>query len=430
MDNKTLELRKILQTAQKNSADNNQNLSAIHAEAPQLASEIENLKQQKAILSDLGISNPYFKILQTKHDTSCESAEPELLNFSSYNYLGLSGDKRVNEKAITAIKEFGTSVGASRIASGERTFHQVLEKLICEFLGFDAAVAMVSGYGAIETTIGHVACERDLIVHDSLIHRCVIEGTKLSKCKSIPFVHNDLSHLEKILERHRSNFQQCIIVVEGLYSMDGDICDLPELVRIKNEYDSFLMVDEAHSLGVLGKTGRGISEHWNVKPNDIDFCFLTLSKTLASCGGVVLSRDEIVDYLRYTSPGFVFSVGMTPANASAAIAALEILRDEPARVSELKQKSTFFWKKCRQAKLNVGESKGFAVVPVITGSSQGALILSEKLLQHGINAQPILFPAIPEGAARVRIFVNLSHTYEQLDFLSETLIREMAELSR
>ena len=273
MDNKTLELRKILQTAQKNSSNNNQNLSAIDAEAPQLASEIENLKQQKAILSDLGISNPYFKILQTKHDASCESAEPELLNFSSYNYLGLSGDKRVNEKAISAIKEFGTSVGASRIASGERTFHQVLEKLICEFLGFDAAVAMVSGYGAIETTIGHVACERDLIIYDSLIHRCVIEGTKLSKCKSIPFVHNDLSHLEKILERYRSNFQQCFIVVEGLYSMDGDICDLPELVRIKNEYGSFLMVDEAHSLGVLGKTGRGISEHWNVKPNDIDFVF-------------------------------------------------------------------------------------------------------------------------------------------------------------
>jgi 8-amino-7-oxononanoate synthase len=381
---------------------------------PSLQEGMENMRKIHQWFDDTGQPNPYFRELNGKPIPETEYRGKSVLDFSNYNYLGFSNDPRVLQASKDAIDTYGTTVGASRLASGERPIHRELEKKFAQLTGQEDALCLVGGFATNHSVIGHICTAGDLILFDSLSHRSIIDGAQHSGARLVPFQHNNLEALEKHLSEQRERFNNCLIVVEGLYSMDGDSADLGKLVELKNKYNALLFVDEAHSFGVLGKTGRGIAEHCQVPPAEIDLWMCTLSKTFASCGGVISASQELIDYLRYTVPGFVYSVGIPPANAAAALKAAELLEREPERVQTLQKNCQLFFKLCKEAGIDTGPSEGFSVIPVITGSSEKATAMSNKLFEEGINAQPIFYPAVAENEARVRFFITNNHTEEQI----------------
>src|SRR5207248_11194528 len=249
--------------------------------------EVQELEQRIGLAAAFGLKNPYFNVHErVTNDTSVIGGRT-MINWSSYNYLGLSGDPAVSRAAQAAIERYGTSVSASRVASGEKPLHRELEQELAAFLGTDDAVVMVSGHGVFVTVLGHSVGDGDLILHDSLAHDCILGGARLSGAKRRPFPHNDWQNLEKQLQQLRPHYKRVLIAVEGVYSMDGDICPLPKYIELKKKYGALLLVDEAHSIGVLGETGRGVGEHFHVDRADVDLWMGTMSKSLASCGGYV-----------------------------------------------------------------------------------------------------------------------------------------------
>jgi 7-keto-8-aminopelargonate synthetase-like enzyme len=283
-------------------------------------------------------------------------------------------------------------------------------------LGCEDTIVLVGGHSTNEGVIGHLLNEKDMILFDALAHNSIVEGALLSGARRRPFPHNDWEAVDWILNKHRGEYRRVLIAVEGVYSMDGDYPDLPKLIEVKKRHGVMLMVDEAHSIGVLGKTGRGIGEHFGVDRRDVDIWMSTLSKTFASCGGYISGSKELVEYLKYTSPNFVFSVGISPPNCAAALAALRLLDREPQRVEKLRQNSKLFLDLAKERGFNTGMSNGTAVVPIILGNSMLALQMSKALFDRGVNVQPILHPAVEEKAARLRFFITSAHSEEQIRY--------------
>jgi 8-amino-7-oxononanoate synthase len=363
----------------------------------------------------IGVENPFFRVQDGVSSSTISLNGRELINYSGYNYLGLCGHPEVNEHAVASISQLGTSVSASRIVSGERSIHRNLERALADIYDAEDCVAMVSGHATAVTTLGYLFGPRDLIVHDALIHNCAIEGAKLSGAKRLSFAHNDWQHLDTLLQQCRHQYERVCVVIEGLYSMDGDFPDLPKFIEVKKRHDAFLMVDEAHSIGVMGERGLGIHEHFGIKPSMVDIWMGTLSKTLASCGGYIAGEQALIDNLRHAAPGFVYSVGMPPPVAAAAHKALEIMLREPERVRRIHIAGAAFLEKATQMGIDTGLSAGLSIIPVITGSSIKAARLCQVMRENGINVQPILYPAVSEKAARLRFFMSCEHTKEQID---------------
>ncbi len=390
--------------------------------------EYRRLKATMQQMLMTGVPNPYFTVHDgTVRDTTVVDGR-EMISFASYNYLGLSGHDAVCEAAADAVRKYGTSVSASRLVSGEKPIHGELEQLIADWIGVDAAVVMVGGHATNETTIGHLVGAGDLVLHDSLSHNSIVQGALLSGAKRRPFPHNDFEALDRMLASIRHQFRRVLIIIEGVYSMDGDFADVPAFVEVKKRHAAMLMVDEAHSFGTMGATGHGIAEHFGMDARDVDIWMGTLSKSAASCGGYIAGSHPLVELLKYTAPGFVFSVGMPPAQVAAAIAAIRTLEKEPDRVVRLRDRSDLFLSLCRQAGLDTGDSGGTPVVPVITGNSMVALRLSNRLKADGINVQPILYPAVDESAARLRFFITSEHTDEQIRYTVERVAYQLSEL--
>lgn len=362
----------------------------------------------------LGIANPYFRAHSGVAGATTEIDGRTYDNFVSYNYLGLNGDPRVNAAAKEAIDRYGTSVSASRIVSGERPIHQQLERALADVYQADDCLTLVSGHATNVTVIGHLVERGDLVIHDALSHNSIVQGALMSGAQRIVFPHNDMDELNRMLGQTRGGANRALIVVEGHYSMDGDIPDLPRLIEIARRHRAHLMIDEAHSLGVLGKRGHGIFEHWGIDPHEVDVWMGTLSKTLSGCGGYIAGSQALIDYLRQSAPGFVYSVGLPPPVAAAALTSLELMHEEPWRVSDLHANGAFFLDAARTAGLDVGSSIGIAVIPVLTGSSIVACRAADALFLAGINVQPIIYPAVPEQSARLRFFLSASHNVEQL----------------
>lgn len=375
----------------------------------------EKVALPQAAARKLGIENPYFKTHEGVAGATTMIGGKSYINFSSYNYLGLSGDPRVNQAAKDAIDRYGTSASASRLVAGERPIQRELEEVIAGLYAVDDCLVFVSGHATNVTTIATLFGPKDLIVHDSLIHNSVFEGIKLSGATRRAFNHNDPDSLENILAELRGNFERTLVVIEGLYSMDGDIPDLPRIVDIKNRYKAFLMVDEAHSLGVLGETGRGIREHFGLPGSAVDIWMGTLSKAFAGCGGYIAGEKALVEHLKYAAPGFVYSVGIPPTMAAASLAAIRIMLDEPERVAGLRKSGAYFLEQAAKIGVDSGLSRGYAVIPAIIGSSVKATKLSQYLFEHGVNVQPIIHPAVEERAARLRFFISHTHSEVQIE---------------
>lgn len=338
----------------------------------------------------------------------------ELINYAGYNYVGMSGDPVVSQAAKDAIDRYGTSVSASRLGSGERPLHAELESTLCEFLGTEACTTFVGGYITNEGVIGHLLGNRDLILYDSYIHASVQEGCKLSGATIRPFPHNNWEALDKILRDHRQKYHQVLVVIEGVYSMDGDIPDLPRFIEVKKRHSALLMVDEAHSIGVIGETGRGLGEYHAVDRADVDLWMGTLSKSFASCGGYIAGGQQLVDYVRYTAPAFVFSVGMSPPNAAAALAAVQLLKRTPERIARVQERAKLFLNLAKEYGLDTGTSRDSGIVPVFVGHPVPCVRLYKALYDRGILALPIMYPSVPVNTARLRFFLSSEHTEEQI----------------
>jgi 8-amino-7-oxononanoate synthase len=362
----------------------------------------------------LGIDNPFFRPHAAIAGATTVIGNREYDNFVSYNYIGLNGDPRVSAAAKAAIDRYGTSVSASRIVSGERPIHRELELALAEAHGTEDALALVSGHATNVTVIGHLIDRNDVILHDALSHNSIVQGALLSGARRISFPHNDLGELDRLLGEARPGATRALVVVEGHYSMDGDVPDLARIIAIARRHRASIMVDEAHSLGVLGANGLGIAERCGVDPKQVDLWMGTLSKSLSSCGGYVAGSAELIEYLRCSAPGFVYSVGMPPPVAAAALASLQILRREPERVARLAHNAAYFLACARAAGLDTGLSVGAAIVPIMTGSSIRAARAADHLFHAGINVQPIMYPAVQERAARLRFFISSLHTEAQL----------------
>ena len=386
--------------------------------------EYIRLQHTRDEFKQTGLRDPYFSVHEGRIGDTTRIDGRELISFASYNYLGLSGHPEVNEMAKQAIDEFGTSVSASRLVSGEKTIHKALEKELSEFVGVEDVITFPGGHATNESVVGHLVTQGDLIIHDSLAHNSLVQGAELSGARRRAFEHNNWRQLDMILDEIRRDYRRVLIVIEGLYSMDGDYPDLPRFVDVKNKHKAWLYVDEAHSIGTLGATGRGIGEMFGVDRNDVECWMGTLSKSFGSCGGFVGGKRDLIEYLRYTTPGYVFAAGLPPANVGAALGSLRMLKKEPERVTRLQENSRMFLNLAQEAGLDTGMSLNSPIIPIITGNSAFALQLSEVLFKNGINAQPILKPAVNEQEARVRIFMTAEHSAEQIEKTVEVLSRE------
>jgi 8-amino-7-oxononanoate synthase len=357
---------------------------------------------------------PYFRTHQGLARDTTRIDERECISFSNYNYLGLSGHHALKVAVAEAIDRFGTSVSASRLVGGERPIHLELESTISGALDTEACLAFISGYGTNVTTIAHLFGPNDLILHDALAHNSIQTGALLSGARRIAFRHNDWQRVDELLRRYRRDYERVVVVLEGIYSMDGDFPDLPRFVELRERHKIFLMVDEAHSFGVMGKGGYGLREHFGLKGSDVDIWMGTLSKSLASCGGYIAGSQALILNLKFNAPGFVFSVGLPPASAAAALAALRVMATEPERVAQLHQRGSLFLQLANERGLPTGQSKGISIVPLIVGDTKKCVALTNGLFARGIDVQPILYPGVKERAVRLRFFINCTHSEEQI----------------
>jgi 8-amino-7-oxononanoate synthase len=391
------------------------------------------LRLQRTIGEKLGLENPYFRMHDGRLGAHSSICGQELLNFSSYDYLGLNGHPEVVEAAKAAIDRYGISASASRHVAGERPVHRALERSLAQHYGVDDALVFVSGYATNVSVIGQIAGPKDLVISDAAVHNSAVMGSVLSGAARRSFAHNSLDNLEQVLSISRHKFERVLIVVEGLYSMDGDFPNLPRLIDIKQRFNCWLMVDEAHSFGVLGERGYGLFEHYSVDPREADIWMGTLSKALAGCGGYIAGSATMVDYLRCMAGAFVYSVGMPPMIAASVGKALEIMHREPERVRQLQRNARYFYDAARKRGLDTGNGMATAVCPIVIGDSIPTVMLSQNLLQRGVNVLPVLYPAVPAKASRLRFFLTAAHTESDmdtgLDLLCEGLAAIPARLS-
>jgi 8-amino-7-oxononanoate synthase len=372
------------------------------------------LEQRIRGMEEAGFENPFFRANERVANATAVVDGHEVISYASFDYLGMATDARVMAAAKQAIDQFGTSASASRLVGGNTTILRELDTELAEFLGIEQAAVLPSGYGTNASLLGHLFGQDDLILYDELAHNSMVQGATLSKAQRRAFPHNDAEFVDRLLADIRGRHRRVAIAIEGLYSMDADYPDLARFVDVKRRHNAVLYVDEAHSLGVLGETGRGICEQCGVDPQDGDLWMGTISKALGSGGGYIAGRSRLIRYLQYTTPAMVFATASSPANAAAALAALRLLQQEPERVTRLRERSRLFLKLAQESGLNTGTSNGTPIIPIILGDSLRCVSVSAELLRHGVNARPILYPAVPENASRIRFFINADHTEEQI----------------
>lgn len=375
----------------------------------------------------LGLSAPFFRVTDAVRGTQVLIGGQWVENFASYDYLSLNQSPMVADRVIEAVRAHGVSATASRLVGGNMALHQALETSLAEFIGTEAALTFVSGHATNQAVLRVLVGPKDLVAVDALAHNSVFEGIRVSGAEHITFPHNDWRALDQRLTDMRRHYGRVLIVTEGLYSMDGDMPDLAAFVALKQRHEAWLMVDEAHSFGVLGPTGRGIAEETGVPVRDIDVIMGTLSKTLCSAGGFVAGSRVLIDLLRYHAPGFVYSVGLSIPNTAAALAALTALQDDPGHVAKLRSVGETFLRKARNLELNTGTATASSIVPVIIGDSLQTVWVSARLLESGFNVLPIIAPAVPERSARLRFFLNAGHSQAQIDAVLEQTASLVAE---
>ena len=339
----------------------------------------------------------------------------EMGMYASYSYLGLVGHPRINEAAKKAIDRYGTGTHGVRSLAGSLDLHQDLEEKIAAFKGTEAAVTYSSGYVTNLSVVSTLVGRGDYVISDKLNHASIVDGCLMSGAKFLRFLHNDMESLEERLRQANSDGGSAkLVVADSVFSMDGDLIDFPNVVALCQKYDAWLMIDEAHSVGVLGKTGRGIEEHFNL-PGTIDIKMGTLSKTIPSVGGYIAGKKDLISYLRHASRAYIFSAALPPAQAAAAKAAFEVILDEPWRVDKLNQNTRQFIDGLKRCGFDTLYTQT-AIVPVLCGTDELAFALTAEAQHRDVFVLPVVSPAVPPGLARLRATVTAAHESEEIDY--------------
>ncbi len=336
-----------------------------------------------------------------------------MLQFASYGYLNLLGHPKIQAAAETALKNFGSGTHGVRILAGTTRIHVELEQTIARFKKTEDAIALSSGYVTNLGTIAALLGRNDVVISDKLNHASIVDGCLLSRSKFIRFEHNDMESLEKALTEAPKKAGK-LVVVDSVFSMDGDIINLPEVVRLCRKYDALLMVDEAHSVGVLGETGRGITEHFGMDGSEIDIQMGTLSKAIPSVGGYIAGSSELITYLRHGIRAFIFSAALPPAAAAAAQASFEVIEQEPERVRTLQGNVNYFINGLQERGFNTLNSET-PIVPIITGDDERAWMMAKLAQEQDIFVLPVVSPAVPAGTSRLRANVTAGHTLDEIE---------------
>jgi 8-amino-7-oxononanoate synthase len=363
----------------------------------------------------------FFEPEISAHDGAWVVADGKrMLMLGSYEYLGLLGHPHLKQTAIDTIQVFGTGHHGVRLLAGTTTVHRQLERKLAQFMRAEDAIVYSSGYVTNLATISTLVGPGDVVIGDQWNHASIMDGCRMSGAEFREFAHNDLDSLAELLAQAGPG--RTLVVVDAVFSMDGDIIDLPGVVDLCRKYGALLMVDEAHSLGVLGETGRGVQEHFHLDPGDIDIKMGTLSKTFAGCGGFVAAREEVTTYLRHHARGYIFSGALPAGQASVAIAALEVLEREPELVARLQANTTHYLQGLKQLGFDTAKSVT-PIVPVMTRNDETALEMTRLCRSDGLLVIPVCYPAVPMDAPRLRTCVSAIQTREEIDFALDVLAR-------
>ena len=337
-----------------------------------------------------------------------------MLMLSSYDYLGLIGDPRIDEAAIAAIRKYGTATGGARLLTGTLELHHEMEHALAEFKGTEAAITCTSGYMANLAVISALFGPADRVIADIYSHRSLVDAFRMAGVQVQRFQHNDMTSLRHELE-NGPEANRTLIVSDGVFSMDGDICRLPELIAIKKEFGCYLLMDDAHAIGMLGRTGRGTDEHFNISNEDVDIWTGSLAKSIPGNGGFVACSRRIAIFLQHAASPYIFSGAMAPASAAAVLEGVRILKAEPERVARLVANGNFLREGLQSLGYDTGLSET-AVIPVILQEDATTAFFARKLRDYGILAAPVLFPAVAQGSGRLRLCVTAAHTQEHLEY--------------
>ncbi len=332
--------------------------------------------------------------------------------YASYSYLGLVGHPRINAAAKRAVDKFGTGTNGVRMLAGTLTLHDELEETIARFKHAEAAITYTSGYVTNLTVISTLMGRGDYVLSDKINHASIVDGCLMSGAEFRRFKHNDMDDLEKRLQQIPRD-ASCLVIADAVFSMDGDVIDLPRTVELCRQYGAYLMLDEAHSVGVLGKTGRGIEEHFGLE-DVVDIKMGTLSKTIPSVGGYVAGRKDLISYLRHASRAYIFSAALPPAQAAAANEAFKVIEEEPWRVEKLNQNTKLFISGLKNAGFDTMLTTT-AIVPVFCGSDESAFMMTREAQHHDVFVLPVVSPAVPEGQARLRATVTAAHDPSEIE---------------
>ncbi|WP_446742206.1 aminotransferase class I/II-fold pyridoxal phosphate-dependent enzyme [Silvibacterium acidisoli] len=368
---------------------------------------------------------PFQAPLSTRSGPVVEMNGHRMLMLSSYDYLGLIGDSRVDEAAIAAIRKYGTGTGGVRLLTGTLDLHQEVEQALAEFKGTETAITFTSGYAANLAVISALFGPADRVIADALSHRSLMDACRLAGVQVQRFEHNNMASLRHELE-NGSEANRTLIISDGVFSMDGDICPLPEIIALKKEFDCFLLMDESHASGVLGEHGRGTDEHFGVPTDDVDIWTGSLAKAIPSNGGFVAVSRRLSIFLQHAAAPFIFSGALAAPAAAAVLETLKILKQEPQRVARLRANANFL----RAGLQSLGYDTGFsetAVIPVMLHDDAKTALFARRLRDYGILVSPVLFPAVAQGAARLRLCVTAAHAPEHLEFALDVFEKMRSE---
>lgn len=363
---------------------------------------------------------PYFRVIESAPGTVVTVDGQELLMIGSNNYLGLTNHPKVIEAATAAVRQFGSGCTGSRFLNGTLDLHVELERRLAQFMKRPAALVFSTGF---QTNLGTISCmvgRSDMIFADKSDHASIVDGCRLSYGKTMRFAHNDMSDLARLLAGS-SNGGGKLIVVDGVFSMEGDIVDLPGIVRLAGQHGARVMVDDAHAVGVLGAGGRGTAEHFDLI-DKVDLTMGTFSKSFASLGGFVVGEEEVIHYIKHFSRELIFSASMPPASVAACLAALDIIESEPERRERLWEITHRMHREFKTLGFDIGVTQT-PIIPVVIGEDILTFKFWRALTDHGIFANPIVSPAIPKGQALIRTSYTATHTDQQLDFVLETFAK-------
>lgn len=363
---------------------------------------------------------PYFRVIESEQDTEVVINGKKVLMFGSNSYLGLTNHPKIKEAAIAAMKKYGSGCAGSRFLNGTLDIHIELEKKLAEFVGKEDALVYSAGFNVNMGVVSLVTNRDDYLILDELDHASIMVGKQLSFSKVMKFKHNDMNALEKRLQQCEPNKVK-LIVVDGVFSMEGDVTNLPKIVELCKKYDASVYVDEAHSLGVFGKGGRGICDHFGLT-KDVDIIMGTFSKSLASIGGFVAADNHIINYLRHNSRPYIFSASITPSATASALAALEIMQQEPERIDHLWEVTKLALKGFRELGFEIGKTET-PIIPLFIRDNEKTFIFTKILFEEGIFVNPVVSPAVPSNDTLIRFSLMATHTKQQVEFAIETIGR-------